>query len=189
MNINDMLEQKNMSKYQLSKKSGVPYTTVHDICNGKVPIPNCSTATIFKISKALDISMDLLVADAMEQRPNFETFKGNVCHMVKEMGDLDFLVFIVQSNDIRRFFEKRWYPESLYLLAMVDYLCRENNLPLCSAYDDLRHARLNTPLYPAGIHMMCATLGKDTPKKDSWDTAIPEFRQFNIVENEVRNVV
>ena len=189
MNINDILQQRRMSKYQLSKESGIPYTTINDICRNKVTIPKCSAATVYKLSKALDIPMESFIAAAMEQRPSFEAFKSNVCHTVKEMGDLDFLAHTIRSNDIRRYFDKRWYPESLYLLAMVDYLSRENNLPLCSAYDDLRRAKLQEVLYPAGVHMMCAALKQDTPKQESWDAAIPEFKRFNIVENEVRNVI
>jgi len=189
MDINRILQQKNMSKYQFSKKSGIPYATINDICHGKVSIPKCSAATVFKLSKALNISMESLVADALEHRPNFETFKSNVCHMVKEMGDLDFLIHTVKSNDIRRYFDKHWYPESLYLLAMVDYLSRENDLPICSEYSDLRQSKLREPLYPASVYTICSALKQDTPKQDSWDAAIPEFRRFNIVEGEVRNVV
>ena len=35
MTLNSLLTQKKMTKYQLSKKSGVPQTTVIDICSGK----------------------------------------------------------------------------------------------------------------------------------------------------------
>jgi len=189
MDINELLKQKNMSKYQLSKKSGVPYTTINDICHNKVELPKCSAATVFKLSKTLDIPMESFVAPAIEYRPSFENFKSNVCHRVKEMGDFDFLIDTVKSNNIRSFFDKQWYPESLYLLAMVDYLSRENELPVCSEYDDLRRARLSETLYPAGIHMMCSALQSDEPKKESWEEAIPEFKRFNIVESEVRNVI
>jgi len=188
MNINELLNQKKISKYQLSKKSGVPYTTINDICRNKVEIPNCSAATIYKLSRALDISMEDFVADSMEYRPSFENFKSNICHQIKEMGDFDFLIDTVKSNNIRNYFDKKWYPESLYMLAMVDYLSRENDLPICSEYDDLRKATLSETLYPAGVHMMCSALKSDNPKKESWEEAIPEFKRFNIVESEVRNV-
>jgi len=189
MDINNLLQQKKMTKYQLSKKSGVPYSTINDICHNKVTISKCSAATIFKLARALDVPMESLVASSVEHRLNFEAFKSNVCHLVKEMGDLNFLIHTVKSNDIRRYFDQEWYPESLYLLAMVDYLSRENDLPTCSEYDDLRQMKLRDTLYPAGIHMLCATLKQNTPKKESWDAAIPEFKRFNIVESEVRNVV
>ena len=189
MNINHLLKQKNVTKYRLSKNSGVPHTTINDICNNRISIEKCSAETLYKLSKALDIPMEALVADAMEYRSSFENFKSNVCHRVKSMGDLDFLIDTVKSDVIRDYFDKHWYPESLYLLAMLDYLSRENDLPVCSGYEDLRQAKLSDTLYPAGVHMMCSALKSDEPKKESWEAAIPEFKRFNIVENEVRNVI
>jgi len=188
MNINRLLKQKNMTKYRLAKTADLPQSTVTDICSGKAKLENCSSGTLYKLAKALDVSMESLVAEAMEYRADFEIFKSNVCHKIKELGDLDFLIDTVKSDRIRYYFNKQWYPESLYLLAMVDYLCRENNLSVCAEYNDLRGAKLSDTLYPAGIHMMCSALKSDEPKKTSIESAIPEFMRFNIVENEVRNV-
>ena len=66
----------------------------------------------------------------MEERQRFELFKSNVCHMVKNMGDLAFIKGLLESKEIRRYYDNKWYPESFYLLAMLDYLCRENNLSI-----------------------------------------------------------
>jgi hypothetical protein len=70
----------------------------------------------------------------MEYRPAFETFKSNVCNSVKDMGDIEFLIDVTESDGIFAYLEKRWYREGLYLLGMADYLCRENNLPLDDRY-------------------------------------------------------
>ena len=188
MNINDLLKQKNITKYQLSKKSGVPYTTINDICHEKVTIPKCSAATVYKLSKVLDIPMESFVADSMEYRQSFETYKSNICHMVKDMGDIDFIIDTLESDKIRKLYQKRWYPESLYLLAMVDYLSRENDLPICNEYNEIRSARLREPIYPSSVIAMSAFSHSDQPKKNSYAQAIPEFIRFNIVESEVRNV-
>ena len=189
MNINALLQQRNMTKYRLSKLSGVPQMTVIDICNGKTHIEKCSGETLFKLAKTLAVSMETLVSDAMEYRPNFETFKSNICHMVRDKGDLDFIIDTLESNEIRTLFEKQRHPESLYLLAMVDYLSRENNLPLCEDYADLRSAKLREVTYPLSIVAICAASRNDDAKRRSYADAIPEFKRFNIVENEVRNVV
>jgi len=188
MNINEILQQKNITKYKLSKISGVPFTTISEITTGKSKIKNCTSETVYKVAKALDVSMESLIAGSVDYRADFEIFKSNVCHKVKELGDFDFLIDTVKSDNIRFYFNKQWYPESLYLLAMVDYLSRENDLPLCAEYNDLRTAKLRNVLYPAGIHMMCSALKSDEPKNTSIKAAIPEFMRFNIVENEVRNV-
>jgi hypothetical protein len=136
----------------------------------------------------MEAKMESHVADAMERRPTFEAFKSNICHLVKDMGDLNFLIATLESGEIRELYKKKWYAESLYLLAMVDYLSRENDLPPCADYDDLRRAKLTEVIYPAGILTLCAAAGDDVRKERGRAEAIPEFMRFNIVEAEVRNV-
>ena len=188
MDINYLLEQKKMSKYNLSKRSGVPQTTIQDICNGKSKIEKCSADTVYKIAKALKVSVESLIEDAIEYRADFEIFKSNICHYVKDMGDINFIIKTLEENKIRRYFVKKWYPESLYLLAMIDYLSRENGLSLCKDYDDIRATKLKEPLYPKGIQVLCFFFGNEEPKKKSLTEAIPEFLDYNIVESEIRNV-
>ncbi len=188
MNINELIKQKNMTKYMLAKKSGVPQTTVTDIFSGKARIEKCSADTLYKLARALDVPMEALIEEAMMYRSDFEVFKSNICHMVKDMGDMDFVIKTLETDRIRKLYQKRWYPESLYLLAMVDYLCRENDLPICGNYDDIRLTRLADPIYPSSIVAMSVVSKSDKPMIDSMRSSIPEFMRFNIVESEVRNV-
>ncbi|MFR5875267.1 MAG: helix-turn-helix domain-containing protein [Eubacterium sp.] len=58
MDLQSMIESKNMSKYHLSKISGIPKTTVIDICSGKSSIENCNAKTVLKIARALDCTME-----------------------------------------------------------------------------------------------------------------------------------
>jgi hypothetical protein len=71
---------------------------------------------------------------------------------------------------------------------MVDYLSRENNIPICTDFEWLRQAKLTELLYPAGILVMCAATNSDEYKKEALMEAIPEFLRHNIVEAEVRDV-
>lgn len=189
MNINELLNQKKLTKYKLSKISGIPFATISDLSTGRTRLEKCSAETIYKVAKALDVTMEDLLSDRMEYRQSFEVFKSNICHMVKDMGDIDFIIDVLESNKIRKLYEKRWYPESLYLLAMLDYLSRENDLPVCIEYSDIRAAKLKEPIYPAGILTMCTVLGSDAPKTESRNEAIPEFMRCNIIESEIRNVI
>lgn len=188
MSINDLLQQKKLTKYKLSRISGVPYTTISEITTGKARIKNCTGETLYKLAKALDVTMEDLLADSMEYRQSFETYKSTICHMVKDMGDIEFIIETLETDKIRKLYQKYWYFESLYLLAMVDYLCRENELPVCAEYNDIRAARLKEPVYPASILTMCVALKSDVPKIESRNEAIPEFMRFNIIESEVRDV-
>ena len=63
MIINELLKDKNMSRYKLSKNSGVPQTTITDICNEKTSIEKCSARTLYKIAKTLNISMESLLEE------------------------------------------------------------------------------------------------------------------------------
>ncbi len=133
--------------------------------------------------------MEDLLSDSMEYRQDFDVFKSNVCHRVKDMGDINFIIDTLETDSIRKQYQRGWYPESLYLLAMLDYLSRENNLPLCDEYSDIRTMKLHEPIYPSSVITMSVLAHSDKPKKDSYAKAIPEFGRFNIIESEVRNVV
>lgn len=189
MLLNEIMEQRKITKYRLSKQSGVPYTTVNDICSGKAQLEKCSAETVFRICRELNIPMEMLLSSCLEKRSSFELFKSNVCHALKEMGDIDFLITELEQDNIQKYWNKRWYPEALYLLATVDYLSRENNIPLCTRYDSLRQRKLDTPIYPAGIISFEAITGNEAAKQNARNNAIPEFARFNIIESEIRNVV
>ena len=194
MNLNQMLEQKNITKYRLWKESGVPQATISDICTGKTRIEKCSAETIYRIAKVLDVSMESLIAPAVRRldeernRPSFEIFKSNTCHRVKDLGDIPFVIELLQTDQIRKLYDKKWYPEALYLLAMLDYLSRENNIPICKNYNDIRSAKLRQRVYPSSVIILCKTMNSNAPKEECIRLAIPEFLRFNIVESEVRNV-
>lgn len=125
----------------------------------------------------------------MERRIDFEAFKSNVCHTLKELGDIEFINRTLKSNSIRQLYTMSWYPESLYLLAMLDYISRINSIPISDEYNDIRCFKLSEILYPADILIMYELTKDEDDLIDSFENAIPEFRRFNIVENEVRNVV
>ena len=110
-----------------------------------------------------------------EYRCLFETFKSNICHQVKDMGDIAFIITILENNTIRCLYNKKWYLESLYLLAMLDYLSRLNDLPICTNYNDIRKHRLAKPVYPLSILVQAAVMNDEKIKKDARKNAIPEF--------------
>lgn len=194
MYLNDLMTKKKMSKYRLAKESGIPQTTIVDICNHKARIEKCSADTIYKIAKVLRVSMESLIEQEIEscapqpKRHSFEVFKSNVCHFVKDKGDIDFIIDTLTADEVRTLYNRQWYAEAFYLLAMVDYLSRENNVPLCTNYNDIRVQKLKEIIYPAGVVLSDAAAKTDKHLKECMQNAIPEFLRFNIVENEVRNV-
>ena len=190
MLINEQLEKKQMSKYMLSKTSGVPQATINDICSGKADLEKCAAGTLYRLAKVLGVTVeDLLASQDHAHRSSFEIFKSNICHHVKDMGDLAFIVDVLEKDQIRDLYNKGWYPEAFYLLAMLDYLSRENEIPTCTKYNDIRAQKLAQPIYPVDAMLASEVLKSDRPRQDARRKAIPEFLRFNIIENEVRNVV
>lgn len=120
---------------------------------------------------------------------SFELYKSNVCHELKELGDLPFIAYHLRKDDISELFEQKCFAKALYLLAMVDYISRINNIPFCDKYDAMRACRFENTLYPAGILIESLMMESEQIKEEAKQSAIPEFLRFNIVENEVRNVV
>jgi hypothetical protein len=124
----------------------------------------------------------------MEERISFELYKSAICHEVKSKGDLQFIKDTLISDEINKLFQKKWYPECLYLLAMFDYLSKENNIPLYNNYNSIRNTKLDEIVYPVGIVLLSYIYENDEPKRRSISESIPEFLKYNIVEAEIRNV-
>ena len=124
-----------------------------------------------------------------ENRIDFELFKSEVCHRLKELGDTEFIISILESNAIRKYYDKHWYPEALYLLAMLDYVSRVNAVILCADYDDLRTKKLQETIYPSSIIAQVLVTGDETIKNKAIAESISEFIRFNIVEKDIRDVV
>lgn len=80
------------------------------------------------------------------------------------------------------------YPESLYLPAMVDYLNRENGLPLSRAYDDIRAHKLVEPLFLLSVVMGDVATRNIRWKSESIRDAIPEFMRFNLADSDLFSV-
>ena len=62
-NFNAILEQAGLSMYALSKRSGIPYTTINEIRNGKNDINHCSAATVCRLAAALGVTSDNILND------------------------------------------------------------------------------------------------------------------------------
>ena len=58
--LKDYLKEKEITTYALAKKTGVAYSTLNDIVNGKVEIANCKAGIVKAIADALGLSMDYI---------------------------------------------------------------------------------------------------------------------------------
>ncbi|MDO4962417.1 MAG: helix-turn-helix domain-containing protein [Eubacteriales bacterium] len=193
MYLNDILAEKNMSRYRLSKESGVPQTTIADICNGKARLEKCTAETVYRIAQTINVTMESLIEKEIalqksKNRTSFEVFKSNICHLVKDKGDIDFILEVLTEDTIRELYEKKWYVECFYTLAMVDYLSRKNSVPICTKYNEIRTRKMQETIYPASVILMDEIQKTDANKQESLKNAIPEFLKYNIVEDDIRDV-
>ena len=67
MIIEDLLAKRDMTKYRLAVKAGIPHATLNDICSGKTKLEKCSAETVYKLAKALDVSMELLTEGGIRE--------------------------------------------------------------------------------------------------------------------------
>lgn len=189
MMLEKILKEKNISVYKCAKESNIPYTTLLEIVRGKTNIENCSAQTVYRLSKTIDMPMEeILEKCRAPERVAFETFKSQMCHIVKSKGDIDFIIDTLSNDEVNEYWKLKWYPEAFYTLAMVDYLSKENDLPIADKYDSIRACSLSEPLYPRDIVLASKIDKNSNIKKQAIDEAIPEFIRFNIVERDVRDV-
>ncbi len=62
MNLQEYIDSRNITKYHLSQISGIPKTTVMDICSGKSSLQKCSARTVQQLAKALDCTMEYIMS-------------------------------------------------------------------------------------------------------------------------------
>lgn len=75
MIIEDLLSRREMTKYRLAVESGVPHATLNDICSGKTKLEKCSAETVYKLAKALGVSMELLTKGGIRQAEREQAFE------------------------------------------------------------------------------------------------------------------
>jgi hypothetical protein len=119
---------------------------------------------------------------------DFERFKNSIRHEVKRLGDESFVKKIVESEEIKEHYQKEEYLECFYLLAMIDYLSRLNNLPFQNEYNYIRKYRMSETIYPSDVIALSLVFKSDEPMEESLLESIPEFLKYNIVESDIRDV-
>lgn len=75
MIIEDLLKKRNMSKYRLAIRAGIPHTTLSDICSGKTKIEKCSAETVYKIARELSVPMELLTESGIRESEREQAYE------------------------------------------------------------------------------------------------------------------
>ena len=75
MIIEDLLAKRDMTKYRLAVQAGIPHATLNDICSGKTKLEKCSAETVYKLAKALGVSMELLTEGGIHQAAREQAYE------------------------------------------------------------------------------------------------------------------
>ena len=185
MYIKQYLEDNSISIYKVANSALVAYPTVFNIVNGKVDILNCALGVVKKIADALNLTIDELLT-LCDKNHSFNLFRSEQCHLVNRIGEIDYVIDLLEKKKIDYYWKLDMKAEAFYLLAMLDYLSRRNGLPKCTEYEDIRRYKLEKTVFPADTELSEKLLGKDA-QQEALDHAIPEFLNFNIVECEIIN--
>ena len=128
-----------------------------------------------------------------EKRMDFELFKSEMCHRLKSAGDVEFITKLVMENWIEEYWNKEWYPECFYLLAMLDYLSGLYDVPKFSKYNKYRNYKLEKILYPRDVLFLEKFVPEENYKRKVLEECknnpcSAEFLKYNIIEGDIRDV-
>lgn len=184
MFLDDLILYNKISLYKLSEISHVPYTTLADIRSGKSNIQNCSVKVVKSISDALGLTINEL----LDYAEPFEIFRCNTLHLLKSNDEKEFLYRLLSERTIDYYFRIHCHAKCLYLLALVDFLCDKYDIDKITNYEFLRTLKLPEPLVSDDLLILKRTLTKENYNK-MIEAAMPEFLKYNIVEDDLYNVV
>lgn len=85
MTFKDLIAEKKLSVYKLSKISNIPATTLNDIANSKTNIVDCSGRTLLALSQTLDIKIEDLLK--LEKEPPKGFYPPILEDSIKEFRD------------------------------------------------------------------------------------------------------
>ena len=192
MNIRDVTNYAGISFDRLVERTGIPASTLSDIMSGRSDLSRCQARTLRKLADGLELSIEeLLDLEAFTQelpsptiRPvhkliaphAFIFFRNSMLFFLNRLGEKGFIKFVMEKKLIEDMYSKDYYPEALYMIGLIDYLCDKNELPRMKRYDIYRGETMNEPIF--------AQNNKVNPMTDfsCFHQVIPQFLKFNFIE-------
>ncbi|OUC52238.1 hypothetical protein B7939_02115 [Eggerthia catenaformis] len=178
--INKICKDRKITVYKLSKGTHIPYSTLKDLLKNRKNLSKTSFSNVVKISKYLNITLSDIEYDL--HRPQFTTFRSEMCHRLKRLGDQNFINYVIHDQLIETFYKMKWYPEMLYTLAILDKVSKENKITLNSKYNSLRTLKLKEMILPEWCYYI------DYKIDSLIENADKDFLKYNIVEGDIRDV-
>lgn len=187
MNFKELLSSKKVTGYALSKNTCIPYTTINDLINGKTVIQNISLKHAIAISDFLNVNLRELNELESISFIEFRYFRNNILSDLKRNNQIAFANKIISSKEIDYYYKNNGKEYAFYLLALIDYLYRINKKGRYSSrYNKLRKEKLDQPLFVGSKIIQFHSIEEAEQKLNI--QVIPEFKKFNIIEEDIFNV-
>ena len=119
---------------------------------------------------------------------DYTNYTSEICHMLKRMGDFSFVQNILDFVDIDLLLQSNRKKHALYTVAIIDYISKENNIPIKAELSKYRNLKMETLSFTKGIETYTKIVKKNDMKEKALTAAIDEFLIYNIVESSVRDV-
>lgn len=145
----ELMNEKHMTRAELSRRSGVPESTLRDILNGKAQIDHCEAGTLLTIADVLETTVDEIVVTYWEEAllhhdrevPLEELHDDSsmlTFYMIVDAtklaltaySDLEFVCEICEEHWIERFHAEGAYRIAFFLLGFIDWVHRKHHLIL-----------------------------------------------------------
>lgn len=78
MTIQQIMRDMKLSRYQVSKVSGISWETLTEIYNGKLPLNQCNEEVLSKLSQVLELSREDLLELEPEQESDISDGKPEI---------------------------------------------------------------------------------------------------------------
>lgn len=133
--------------------------------------------------------MDIQIYRLLEEEYTVDLFRSEISHMRKQYSDKEFVTILLKYDFITHYWEKQWYYQALYILALLDYLSDKHHVSYLQKYEYYRSQKLKYCIYPAGITMW----NKLNPQLDLLTKTLEKckssfysqyFLKYNIIEPE-----
>lgn len=187
MTFKELLKEKNITGYALAKNTGIPYTTINDLINGKTIVQNISLRHAILIADVLKISAEKLNRLDTYSPIEFRYFRNNILGELKRSNQIEFANEIIKRKEIDFYYKNNAKEYAYYLLALIDYLFKKNKQPIYkNRYNEIRKEKLADPFFVGSDLISFKTI--EEAENILGIKVIDEFKKYNIIEEDIFNV-
>ena len=187
MYLKKLMNKRNLTRAELSHKSGIPESTLRDILSGATQFENCKAITLLCLADALETSVEDLMEhyfdeffsksedddededkmypdDWYDEEKNegrgdmhlipaerpisyFYMIVESTTHGLKNHSAKEFVLESYEYHWVESFLHNHWIREALFMVGLLDCLCRKCGMKPNPAYETLRKMRLDEPVY------------------------------------------